>query len=110
MNRPRATFSGLALLCMTTLATATPPQELVLESLQVKYVAADLQTFAGIAKLYSRIQGAAIRVCHEPPMGEWGRYPAFRHCVSAAIDDAVEQVHSPALTALHQNKAHSAVG
>jgi UrcA family protein len=101
-------LTGLALLCVTTLATATTAPDLVDESKEVKFVASDLQTLAGIAKLYGRIESAAKRVCHEPPRGEWGRYPAFRHCVEVAIEDAVEHVHSPALAALQQSKAHSA--
>ena len=110
MKRPCATFTGLALLCVTTLATAGTAQDLVRESMEVKFVASDLQTLAGIAKLYGRIESAAKRVCHEPPMGEWGRYTAFRQCVEVAIEDAVEQVQSPALTALHHSKEHSAAG
>ena len=110
MKRPCATLTGLALLCVTSLATATTAPDLAGESMEVKFVPSDLQTLAGIAKLYGRIESAAKRVCHEPAMGEWGRYPAFRHCVQVAIDDAVEQVHSPALTALHHSKAPNAAG
>src|SRR5437016_5185338 len=108
MKRACAMFTGLALLCVTTLPTAGAAQDMVRESMEVKFVASDLQTLAGIAKLYRRIESVAKRLCHEPPMGEWVRYAAFRQCVEVAIEDAVEQVQSPALTALHHNKGHGA--
>jgi UrcA family protein len=98
-------LSGLALFCVTTLATAGTAQEMVRDSMEVRYVSSDLQTLEGVAKLYGRIRSAARRVCHEPPMGEWSRYVTFKQCVRVAIEDAVEQVHSPALTALHRSKA-----
>jgi UrcA family protein len=111
MNRRCGLLSGLALLCVTTLATAGTTQDLVRESIEVKYAPADLKSLEGIANLYRRIQSAARRACHEPPMGEWSRYATFHHCVEVAVEGAVEQVHSPALTALHHTKAqHSAAG
>jgi|KBSSwiStaDraftv2_1062776.scaffolds.fasta_scaffold13322_8 UrcA family protein len=110
MKSPCATLTGLALLCVTTLATARTALDPVRESREVKFIASDLQTLAGIAKLYRRIELAAKMVCHEPSMGEWRRFTDFRHCVEVAIKDAVEQVHSPALTALYDSKAHSAGG
>jgi UrcA family protein len=105
MKRQCGMLSGLALLCVTTLATAGTAQDLVRESLEVRFAASDLQTLEGIAKVYGRIQSAARRVCHEPSMGEWSRYTTYRQCIQVAVEDAVEQVHSPALTALHRSKA-----
>jgi len=105
-----ATLTGLALLFLTTLATAATVQDLMREPMKIEFPASDLQTLAGIGKLYGRIESAAKWVCHEPPMGELARYMAFRHCVDLAVRDAVEQVHSPALTAFHHRKERGAAG
>ena len=111
MKRRYGTLTGLALLCMTTFVATGAGAQNIKESMDVRFVASDLHTPGGIANLYRRIRSAAKRVCHEPAMEEMERYRAFQHCVDLAVENAVEQAHSPELTALHRRKApHSAAG
>jgi UrcA family protein len=111
MNRKCGTLAGLTLLCATTFVATGASAGEFKESASVSFVAADLQTPESAQALYRRIQSVAKRVCREPPMQELTRYYAFRMCVELAVEDAVAQVHSPALTALHRSKLHySATG
>ena len=71
---------------------------------QVRVGIADvnLSSPQGIATLYSRLRHAADKVCGgEPDSRELGRHTTWSKCVRAALDDAVLQVHSIGLAALH---------
>jgi UrcA family protein len=110
-NRKRGTFVGLALLCVgATVATGAVAKTTV-DSLDVKYVAADLATPKGTEKLYTHIKRAARIVCHEPNVRELTEYRLFQECYDRAVDAAVAKVNSTALTALHRNKTqHGTAG
>ena len=111
MNRKCGTLVGLTLLCATTFVATGASAGEFKESASVGFVAADLQTPVGAQALYRRIQSVAKGLCQEPPMQELTRYYAFQMCVELAVEDAVKQVHSPALTALYRSKLHySATG
>ena len=111
MNRKCGTLAGLILLCATIFAATGASAGEIKESVSVSFVAADLQTPEGAQALYRRIQSVAKRLCREPPMQELTRYYAYRMCIELALEDAVKQVHSPALTALYRSKLHySATG
>jgi UrcA family protein len=109
MNRKCGTLLGLTLLCATTFVATGASAGEFKESASVSFVVADLQTPTGAQVLYRRIQSVAKRVCREPPMREMTRYYAYRMCVELAVEDAVAQVHSPVLTALHRSKLHYSV-
>jgi UrcA family protein len=56
----------------------------------------------GIATLYRRLQQAAAEVCgHEPQIRELSQHAAWSKCVGTALDEAVVQVRSIGLAAVH---------
>ena len=72
---------------------------------QVRVTVADvnLANPQGVATLYARLRRAAADVCGtEPQTRELGRHTAWSECVRTALDDAVIQVHSIGLSALHE--------
>jgi UrcA family protein len=71
---------------------------------QVRVAIADvnLSNPQGIATVYTRLHQAAAEVCgHEPQFRELGQHAAWSKCVETALDEAVVQVHSIGLAALH---------
>jgi UrcA family protein len=75
-------------------------------SVKVQYDAADLATEAGLDKIYQRIKGAARRVCtqaSDPSDPKQTRH--YWQCVDQAVTNAVNDVNSQSLTALHQREA-----
>lgn len=67
--------------------------------LAVRYGDLSLHTAAGVAKLYSRINGAAALVCERVVAGEPWAGIAFRACKQRAVERAIQNVNSPELTA-----------
>jgi UrcA family protein len=56
----------------------------------------------GIAMLYTRLKQAAAAVCgDEPQIGDLSLHAAWSKCVGTALDEAVVQVRSIGLAALH---------
>lgn len=101
MNRKHGTLMGLSLFCAAAIAAqAHAASTLNFQSVTVSYVRSDLAHPEGVAALYARIEQAAKRVCHERGVRDLVVYPPYRACYEHAIDWAVEQVDSPALTTL----------
>ena len=71
-------------------------------SVRVSYSELDLNKDAGVERLYARLRHAADQVCGNVDNRDLvaGRYREA--CVRAALDRAVEQVHSARLTARHK--------
>jgi UrcA family protein len=67
----------------------------------VSYADLNLSHAADARVLYQRLRGAAARVCNEVPTYDLARSAAYRRCFQAALDRAVADVHSPALSAIH---------
>ncbi len=65
-------------------------------SLVVRYSDLDLTQAKDAHKLYHRIKLAARRVCDNED-----RPKIYKECLSQAVGDAVEQVHSSQLSAIH---------
>ncbi|MGH8226685.1 MAG: UrcA family protein [Steroidobacteraceae bacterium] len=68
----------------------------------VHYAVVELSTPTGVRALYHRIRAAAWQVCGE-------MFPAPQgientRCRQALVDAAIDQVHSPALAAVHQGR------
>jgi UrcA family protein len=76
-----------------------------LPSRRVSYADLDISKPAGAKVLYGRIVRAAKDVCHYSPTGPLGLSQSSRSCVDHAIDNAVRDVGSPALSALRPNSA-----
>lgn len=101
-------LTALALAAAAALAPAAEASTTpAVPALKVSYRDLDPNSAAGAQLLYRRIRGAAQFVC-----GEEGRslddQLAWNRCVHSAMDEAVQAVHSPQLTAF--DAAHSPAG
>ena len=88
--------------------TFAPLAALHAEPVQVTVSFADvnLSSPPGIATLYGRLQGAAREVCgSEPEARNFTAHSGWTRCVGAALDNAVAQVHSAELAALHAKRS-----
>jgi UrcA family protein len=65
----------------------------------------DLSRPEDTRELYRRLQHAARRVCPEAPTMDLMSQSLSKHCLDAALERAVEQVHVPQLLALHRAKS-----
>jgi UrcA family protein len=69
---------------------------------RVTFADVNLSNPQGIATVYTRLQQAAAKVCgHEPQIRELSQHAAWSKCVDTALDEAVVQVRSIGLAALH---------
>jgi UrcA family protein len=72
-------------------------------SVKVQYSPLELDTDAGALNIYSRIKGAARRVCRMTSESwDMARVRHFRQCYDVALAKGVDDVNSKNLTALHQ--------
>jgi UrcA family protein len=74
------------------------------KSVTVHFGDLNLRSEAGVQALYSRIQAATRVVCSPEPAGDRLAMLRFKACRNEALSDAVTQVGSPALAALHRTK------
>jgi UrcA family protein len=75
----------------------------------VKFGDLNVSSSAGAATLYRRIQRAAERVCGGPlDVRELSIAVRSKACIAQAIERAVKDVHTPALTSLHLAKTGQA--
>jgi UrcA family protein len=76
-----------------------------LPSKKVSYADLDISQPAGAKVLYGRIVKAANEVCRSTWFSSFGAVQTVNQCINQAIDNAVKDVGSPALSALRQNSA-----
>jgi UrcA family protein len=77
----------------------------------VDYDDLDISHQQGLETLYSRIQYAAMDVCgYDRLHKELSRQRRPAACYHAAVDNAIQQVNQPMLTALHRAKSKAVVG
>jgi UrcA family protein len=96
-------ISGLAVVTLgfawTSTFAASPDET---SSITVSYAELDLSQAAGAQILYNRIQQAAFEVCS----GFTGPFSVIRTkaspCYKNAVSNAVAQINSPRLSALHR--------
>ncbi len=80
---------------------AATGQDRQLATRRVNFADLDLTRNDGAATLYSRIRSAAKYVCRPSTVTwEWTT-PATNRCMEKAVNQAVEDVNSPALKNLH---------
>jgi UrcA family protein len=72
-------------------------------SVTVSYRDLNLSRHADVLILYRRLNNAAASVCMPVPHWELVRFAAYQRCVETVLDDAVRQVKSPELLALHRS-------
>jgi UrcA family protein len=68
----------------------------------VHYNKVDVQTQQGAAAVYSRIHTAALNLCEPSNLAVLRSGRQVHACVDATINDAVQAVDSPALTAIFE--------
>ncbi len=111
VNRKCGAIAGAALLCFACLSSGAYAEDLIVESIAVKYAPAELTTPQGAKKLYARIQRAASVVCHKPDVRDISVHSDYWTCYNNAVDSAVSKVDATELTALHRNRTQrSAAG
>lgn len=77
----------------------------------VKYGDLNIGTPQGLEMLYARINRAARAVCgFDHSHKELQRSRPSHSCYRAAVENAVNKVNQPTLTALHRSKSKAAVG
>lgn len=114
MNSRNSIPGALALLAATICTSAiagpaqvSPPTQII------AFADLNLNSPAGVARLYRRIQRAADQVCEFPPdLRELRAVRESKSCKARAMERAVIQVDIPALHALHLAKTarHSRSG
>jgi UrcA family protein len=89
------------------LAIATLPAQgadkTITRTAVVKYADLNLAKTAGARALYSRIEGAAARLCGPVNVGAVGAWRDYHTCIRDAVGDAVSRVNSPMLSDLHRD-------
>jgi UrcA family protein len=92
-------LTGLSLMSVAGICAQPVPQ------VTVSFADLNLSNPQGVATLYRRLQRAAAEVCgSEPHVREFTQRSAWSGCASKALDNAVVQVHSAELTALHAKR------
>ncbi|HUK02516.1 MAG TPA: UrcA family protein [Steroidobacteraceae bacterium] len=94
------TAAGLSLLAQA--ASAAEPAQ----SEQVRFTDTELLHADSIAQVHSRLHRAAERVCAPLAGRALDEIVNYRHCVDAAVDQAVAQIHRPALSAYVASTRH----
>ncbi len=93
---PTLTLALLLSACTDPALAGVSPES---PQLAVRFNDLSLHTAAGVAKLYARINGAANLVCERAVAGEPWAGIAFRACKQRAVEQAIQNVNSPELTA-----------
>ena len=107
------TLVGRSVSLVTALALsggvlAQDRQSMDLRTMTVHYADLNLSTASGATTLYHRILGAARSVCGEEGYElDLDARRSWDDCFHAAVNDAVEKVHSPLLTAVHHKSTPS---
>ena len=103
----RRALLAVAMASICTIANAGSPEQSTQRT--VRFADLDLSRPAGIAVLYQRIRVAAREVCQTVDERDLMLLAASRSCVRDAIDHAVDDVHSLALSRYHQTKTEALI-
>lgn len=107
-----ATALVTSILSLTTLdATAAAPTDDA-NSITVEFGDLNLDRQAGVARLYSRIKGAARQVCNQQSNDQTVSKQVYSACVKQAVSTAVARIDRPLLSdyvaQLHGKPANTA--
>lgn len=94
-------FTLTALGSLAQFAVAAPPPEA--RTMVVNYADVDLTKPEGAHALYRRIQAAARTVCVRGDVRQLSELQTFHGCYTKAVEDAVNKINQPMLTALHRS-------
>jgi UrcA family protein len=92
---------------LTAYAAVAKPPEPGVRTLVVRYYDIDLTRPEGAQVLYRRIGSAARQACGYLDIRDLKGNAEFDECYARAVDDAVAQVNSPMLTALHHSRSRT---
>jgi UrcA family protein len=95
-----ATFLLCGAIALSTLQVTAHAADDALPSQRVSYADLDISKPAGAKVLYGRIVAAARHVCAVSGYRDLGSMQWMNKCTDQAIDKAVKDVGSPALSAL----------
>lgn len=98
-----AAFLLCGAIALCTLQVTAQAADDGLPSKRVSYADLDISKPAGAKVLYGRIAKAAYEVCQSTGFYSLGAAQLRNRCVDHAIDKAVKDVGSPALSALRPN-------
>jgi UrcA family protein len=104
----RRAFLGLTMVSVCAIANAGSPDGAAVHRI-VHFADLDLSHSAGVAVLYQRIRAAAHEVCQPLSERDLTLRAASRSCVVDAVDQAVSDIHSPALSRYHQMKTEAVI-
>jgi UrcA family protein len=90
---------------LASLVQADTPAPAPVPTAVVRYADLNLDTVRGVQTLYGRIRAAAREVC-APYQSDSSLLPspAWRLCVTQAVETAVQRVDRPLLTAYHRRQ------
>jgi UrcA family protein len=71
---------------------------------RVRYADLDLSKAEDISILYQRISRAARDICGTDAAAWGGRTSLLKQCIGQTIEDAVNRINKPLLTALHRER------
>jgi UrcA family protein len=100
-----ASFFLCGALALSALQAAARAADSDVPSQRVSYADLDISKPAGAKVLYGRIVSAAHRVCGSGGFEGLSRKRQIDMCTDKAIDNAVKEVDSPALSALRPSSA-----
>jgi UrcA family protein len=98
-----AAFFLCGAIALCTLQLTAQAADEGLPTKRVSYADLDISNSAGAKVLYQRIVRAANEVCQVSGFASLGAAQLTKRCVDHAIDNAVRDVGSPALSALRPN-------
>jgi len=101
-----AAVAGAVLASAAGVAVADTTAEDAAPALAVKYKNSDLTSAEGSRALYKRITTAASEVCAVTNHQDIAGFTKYQACKRAAIERAVNELHSPQLAAVHSDHAH----
>jgi len=80
------------------------------DGMKIEFRDLNLSRAEDVAELYTRIETGARRVCMDS-LSPWDaqRTKTYKRCYVAAIDEAVNSIDAPRLTALHREKTQPAI-
>jgi UrcA family protein len=99
-----AAFLLCGAIALCTLQLTARAADDPLPTRKVSYADLDISKPAGAKVLYGRIARAAKEVCQSNGIESFGAAQLVNRCIDHAIDKAVQDVGSPALSALRPSK------
>jgi UrcA family protein len=110
MNKLTLLVLALAMVQTITTLPASAGEEIITKSQVVRFGDLNLSSDQGIRTLYQRIRTAARKVCSQANDTMVLEHRNFRGCVNKAVDEAVDKVNRPALTAMHRTRTPHPAG